>query len=57
MYITVLKSNYIIITHFADQEIDGDTFLSLTGDDINEITKKIGIRKKLEKLQAEVCLI
>ena len=39
------------IFHFVDQEIDGETFLELKDEEINGISKKLGIRKKLKQLQ------
>ena len=39
------------IFYFADGEIDGETFLELEDEDINGISKKLGIRKKLKQLQ------
>ena len=41
----------------VDQEIDGETFLDLKLEDIKEVTKKLGLIKKIERIIHEVSLV
>ena len=39
---------------WLDQEVDGETFLDLNEDDIKQLTKKLGLVKKLIRIIEEV---
>ena len=54
MYNSYIACIFVFLLHFTEDEIDGKIFLDLTDEEINGISKKLGIRKKLKQLQ--VCM-
>ena len=59
-FVYAVLLNYVCVIRMylnPDEAIDGETFLALTYEEIKKITDKLGLIKKLQRLQTlkEVC--